>query len=298
MPTILRRPLERELRRWMQPAGTRASDFLDPPGEPALLDPSSISWQVFKNPISLFVGGVSAVVLELAEPRVRAGVWQHTSFRRAPMERLQRTAYAAMVTVYGARSRAQALIAGVVRRHNAVTGMADDGRPYAANDPELLRWVHATAEFGFLQAYCRYVRPLADAQRDAFYAEGGFAATLYGTSNAPCCCADFDALLARMQPTLQPSPVIAEFLALMADVEVLPPQFRGWQRTLVRAAVALLPAALRRQLGLDDHWRLSGRQMALIRAAGVVADRIVLESHPAVLACTRLGLPANHLYED
>jgi uncharacterized protein (DUF2236 family) len=35
---------------------------------------------VFKNPLSLFIGGVTAVIMELAEPRVRTGVWEHTTF--------------------------------------------------------------------------------------------------------------------------------------------------------------------------------------------------------------------------
>jgi uncharacterized protein (DUF2236 family) len=34
---------------------------------------------VFKNPVTLFIGGVGAVLLELAEPRVRDGVWGHST---------------------------------------------------------------------------------------------------------------------------------------------------------------------------------------------------------------------------
>src|SRR5215204_5602813 len=49
------------------------------------------SWRVFKNPLSLFIGGLTAVIMELAEPRVRSGVWEHTSFRQNPVQRLRRT---------------------------------------------------------------------------------------------------------------------------------------------------------------------------------------------------------------
>ncbi|HZD91621.1 MAG TPA: oxygenase MpaB family protein, partial [Pseudolabrys sp.] len=55
-------------------------DFGKPAGEAALVPPRSVSWRVFKNPVALFVGGVAAVILELAEPHVRAGVWQFTGF--------------------------------------------------------------------------------------------------------------------------------------------------------------------------------------------------------------------------
>lgn len=40
----------------------------------ALTSPDSLSWQVFKNPVAMFVGGIAAGLLELAEPRVRTGV--------------------------------------------------------------------------------------------------------------------------------------------------------------------------------------------------------------------------------
>jgi hypothetical protein len=48
---------------------------------PALFEPDSVTWRVMKNPVALVVGGFAAVILELAEPRVRSGVWEHTSFR-------------------------------------------------------------------------------------------------------------------------------------------------------------------------------------------------------------------------
>ena len=59
-----------------QPAGMKI-DFLHPAGAPALTPAGSVSWQVFSNPVSLFIGGVAAVLLEMAEPSVRTGVWEH-----------------------------------------------------------------------------------------------------------------------------------------------------------------------------------------------------------------------------
>ena len=118
-----------------QQAGIRvlrnAFDFLQPDGEPALVPPTSISWRVFKNPVSLFVGGVAAVLMEFAVPGVRSGVWDHSSFRDRPVERLQRTGLAAMVTVYGAESRARKVIAHVVRKHDMITGTTEQGERYS-----------------------------------------------------------------------------------------------------------------------------------------------------------------------
>jgi len=93
---------------------------------------------VFKNPLSLFIGGVAAVIMELAEPRVRTGVWEHTTFRVHPVRRLRRTGLAAMITVYAARSKAEATIARVRRMHDRIAGLTPTGKAYHANDPELL----------------------------------------------------------------------------------------------------------------------------------------------------------------
>jgi uncharacterized protein (DUF2236 family) len=143
-----------------------------------LVPPDSVSWRVFKNPLSLFIGGVAAVIMELAEPRVRSGVWEHTTFRIDPARRLRRTGLAAMVTIYGARSTAEALIARVRRMHDRIAGSTPAGKAYRANDPELLNWVQGTAAYGFLQAYHSYVRPLSALERDRYFAEGTLAASV------------------------------------------------------------------------------------------------------------------------
>ena len=230
----LARTLVRDL---MTVEGRPAVDFSKPKGEAALVPPQSVSWRVFKNPVALFVGGVAAVILELAEPRVRAGVWEFTSFRIDPVTRLRRTGLAAMVTVYGARTEAEAMIAGVRRMHEKVSGIADNGEAYRASDPELLDWVQATAAFGFLEAYHHYVRPLSRGERDRYYGEGAEAAALYGATGAPRNEAELKALFDAMRPRLERSPIIFEFLDIMRRAPVFPAPLKPAQRMLVRAAV-------------------------------------------------------------
>src|SRR5690606_21927227 len=58
------------MQRFLAAPGMRI-DFSAPEGEPALAAPDSLTWRIFKNPIALFAGGIGAVLLELAEPRVR-----------------------------------------------------------------------------------------------------------------------------------------------------------------------------------------------------------------------------------
>ena len=261
------------------------------------MPPESITWQVFRNPLALFVGGVAAVILELAEPRVRAGVWEHSSFRADPVERLRRTGLAAMVTVYGARSTAEQMIAGVRRVHDRVEGVADDGRRYHANDPELLDWVQATAMFGFLNAYHRFVRPLPLAQRNGFYADGMAAACLYGAEGAPGNEAGLDALFAATGPKLTRSPVIFEFLRIMRRAPIFPLPLRPVQRLLLRGAVEILPGWFRDLAGLGARSGLRSWEIPLVRQIGAAADRLRLDTSPAAEASFRLGLPRDYLWK-
>ena len=71
LPWPLQSSLEAMARVLLEPGDRSHIDFSRPIGEAALLSPESISWRVFKNPLSLFIGGVTAVIMELAEPRVR-----------------------------------------------------------------------------------------------------------------------------------------------------------------------------------------------------------------------------------
>jgi len=293
LPGILRRRLDAAATAFLRPAGESWPEFSTPAGAPALIGPDSISWRVFKNPVALAVGGIAAVILELAEPRVRAGVWEHTGFRADPLRRLRRTGMAAMVTVYAPRSAAEAMIGAVNRAHASISGQTEDGAPYRADDPELLDWVQATASFGFMEAYARLVRPLSPGERDAFLAEAAPAARLYGAQGAPASERELEAMFSRWRPRLRPSATIHEFLAIMRRAPLLPRPLRPFQGVLTRAAIALLPAWAPPLLELEQSPR-PGEEW-LLRAAARMADRAVLEGSPAVQACRRLGLPLDHL---
>lgn len=297
LPSFLERRLEAAVHEFLYQGGESKVAFSEPKGEPALVTQDSMSWQVFKNPLSLFIGGVAAVILELAEPRVRSGVWNHTSFRTQPLPRLQRTGLAAMITVYGPRSESEAMIARVSGMHARISGLTPAGEPYRASDPELLDWVHATAAFGFLEAYSAYVKPVANADRRRFYAEGTGAAGLYGAVGAPASESGIRDLFAAMHERLEPSPILFEFLDIVQRIPLVPQPVAMTQRWLVKAAVSIVPGAVRERLGLGSEWDLTNWQRRIVLAGGDAADRIVLRSAPAVQACRRLGLPDNYLYQ-
>lgn len=290
----MRRNLDRLLRDHIAPPPGMAVDFSMPAGAAALFSADSMSWRVMKNPVALVVGGVAAVILELAEPRVRTGVWEHTSFRRDPVTRMRRTGYAAWVTVYAPAEAARSMIEGVVRAHGRVEGHTPAGVAYRANDEELLNWVHATANFGFYEAYSRFVRPLAPGELDRVYSEGGNAAALYGVRQPPRSAAEMEELLQAMAPKLERSDIIFEFLDIVRAAPLLP--VRRLQRLFVRGAVEITPAWARELLGLGREFGLKRGHETLLRALGAVSERLVIESAPPAQACMRLGLPADYLY--
>ncbi len=292
LPAPLQARLERTARSYFEAPGFNV-DFSAPAGAPALVAPDSLTWRVMKNPVALVVGGIAAVILELAEPRVRTGVWEHTSFRRDPVTRMRRTGYAAMVTVYAPAEAARAMIAGVVRAHERVAGETPAGIAYRANDEPLLNWVHATAGFGFFEAYSRFVRPLSRADMDQLFAEGAVGAGLYGAHGAPRSADEMDTLFATMAPQMERSEIVSEFLDIVRSAPLLPS--RRAQRLMIRAAVEITPSWARKLLGLERQGLRPG-EAALLRVLGGTADKLAIDSAPPSLACVRMGLPADCLY--
>jgi len=292
LPAPLQARLERTARSYFGAPGFNV-DFTAPAGASALVGPDSLTWRVMKNPVALVVGGIAAVILELAEPRVRTGVWEHTSFRRDPVTRMRRTGYAAMVTVYAPADVARGMIAGVVRAHERVSGETPSGVAYRANDEVLLNWVHATAGFGFFEAYSRFVHPLSRADMDQLFAEGAAGAALYGAHGAPRSADEMDALFAAMAPQLERSDIIFEFLDIVRRAPLLPSRLA--QRLMIRGAIEITPPWARALLGLE-RFGLRAGEATLLRVLGASADKLAIESAPPALSCLRMGLRADYLY--
>jgi uncharacterized protein (DUF2236 family) len=201
-----------------------------------------------------------------------------------------------MTSVYGARSVAEAMIARVVRMHAAVQGTTSAGMNYSASDPRLLTWVHATAAFGFAEAYHRYVQLLSTQHFNDFYREGAPVSRLYGAIYAPRSVTEMQALFESTRKHLAPSPIIFDFLRIMREAAVFPRALRWLQPVLLRVSVELIPDQLRVELGLSEEYGLRGPERQFAKLAGICADRVVLPASPAVQSCLRLGLPMTYLY--
>jgi uncharacterized protein (DUF2236 family) len=273
-------------------------DYLNPPGEPAFAGPDSVSWQVFKNPIALAIGGVAAVLLEFADARIRSGVWDHSVFKTDPIGRSKRTGVAAMVGVYGPQNAARRVIQGVTNMHARVEGQTPSGESYKALDVELLDWVSATASFGFLTAYDRFVKPVSDADKKRFFEEGVLVARLYGLQNPIRSLEDFDAMMQKLLPRFEPHPINTEFLDIMCSGRAAPGVPKGLQSALVHAAVAILPPAVRERLELGPEYNLHWKGEMTVKLMAKTAERIPDPSSPAAHASERLGLPRSFLWKS
>ncbi|UPT63813.1 MAG: oxygenase MpaB family protein [Hyphomonadaceae bacterium JAD_PAG50586_4] len=273
-------------------------DFANPPGATAMVGPDSMQWRVFKNPIALGVGGVAAVLLEFADARIRSGVWDHSIYKVDPIGRSQRTGMAAMVGVYAPKEAATRVIQGVTNMHARVQGKTPNGEHYKALDVELLNWVSATAGYGFLNAYDRFVSPLSEEEKRRFYAEGAPIAKLYGVQTALGSDDDFMAMMDKLAPRFEPHPIVGEFLKIVQSgpgAIGLPISIR---KMMTKASVSLLPPIVRERLELGREHDLDAFSGTVLRAMGALADRVAIKDAPPAQASLRLGLPADFLYRS
>jgi uncharacterized protein (DUF2236 family) len=272
------------------PSRAQRINYLEPAGDPGIFGPASVAWRVLSNPASVFIGGITAVLLELAEPSVRSGVWDHTDFRRDPVGRMRRTGLAAMVITYGCTRDAEAAMSRIRRVHEGITGITPDGQAYRANDPELLTWVHVTAGYGFLNAYLRYVNPrLSRAEQDCYYAESLRVCQYYGIGWAPSSVTEVETYLERMRMRLRYHEILEGFLDLVLNTPVVSAALLPMQRLLVQAAIDLLPSWAREILRLEKGQPMRVAARPLVSAIVTLADRVI-RNGPPQQARQRMGL--------
>ncbi len=271
-------------------------DFRNPPGEPSGLDPDSMHWKVYKNPVAMAVGGVAAVLLEFADARIRSGVWDHSIYKQDPIGRSKRTGVAAMVGVYGPKRAAERVIQGVTNMHSRVAGTTPKGEAYRALDVELLDWVSATAAYGFLTAYDQFVERVTDADKTLYYAEAAPGAKPYGVQRSPKSTADFFAMMDNLLHRFEPHPINEEFLTIIMSGAAAPGTPKYLSRAMARASVSLLPPVVRDKLGLGPKYNLSPIDRRVVKALGRYLNSKPIPGSPPCDASARIGLPENFLY--
>lgn len=231
--------------------------------ENALFGAGSVAWRVHGDVGSMMVGGIASLLLQMLHPSVLAGVWDHSNFRSDMHGRLRRTARFIATTTYGERSAAEALIRRVRAVHDQVTGTLPDGRPYEANDPALLAWVHVTETSSFLDAWIRYSEPLMSTRdQDRYFAEMIRIGAALGVDPLPRSRAEARALIQAMRPHLRSDERTREVAWLIlgrSDGNMLADLPR---RFATQAAIDLLPGWAQEAHGLS----VSVLERPLVRA--------------------------------
>jgi uncharacterized protein (DUF2236 family) len=276
MLAVLASPLQRQLglalraRVAGEDAPQRAREIWGKDGE-RWFGPDDPIWRVHSD-AAMFPGGLTALLLQSLHPLAMAGVAGHSGYQGDPWGRLQRTSHYLAVTTFGTVADAERAIAKVRGRHRTVRGEDATGRPYAASDPHLLRWVHVAEIWSFLRAFQHYAEvPLAAADADVYVAQTARAATLLGATDLPTTVAGLDAALAGYRPELESTLAAREATRFMLVNPPVPLLLRPGYGLIAAGAVGLLPGWARRALLLP----VAGPGTVLARAAGSVSTGLI-----------------------
>jgi uncharacterized protein (DUF2236 family) len=239
--------------------------------------PESMVRRLGNSPVTPFLGGGAAVLLQVAHPLVACGVVDHSGYDRDLWRRLARTLQALYLISFGDRREAERAGAAVQAVHARVQGSTREwlgpfppGTRYSATDPQLMRWVHATLVHSSLMAYECFVQPLTLEEKERYHEEMNLVARLFGTpanvlaSSYPEFCAYFEAEVRSDTITVtRPARQVAEVILaapLPAPLRLLKPAHR-------LATSRILPTELRRQY--DLRWT-SFHDLALPLAGATV----------------------------
>ena len=222
----------------------------------------------------LLLGGGRALLMQIAHPKVAAGVADHSGFEADPFGRLRRTLEAVNTIVYGTAEEADRVAKILWSVHERVTGP-----DYRANDPELLLWVNATLIDTALRVHARFLGPLSPTDANRYYQESTLVGELLGVPLAvqPPDLAAFREYMRMMVGSLE----VTDTARRLADAVLHPrlPFVAEPGMALARELTAgLLPRPLRQQYGLT--WDRN-RKAALLLASA--ASRQLLGRVPGVV---------------
>jgi uncharacterized protein (DUF2236 family) len=216
--------------------------------DPGWFGPDSMTWRIHADR-SMLVGGLRALYLQVLHPLAMAGVADHSSYREDPLGRLARTGRFVAATTYGTSAEAERAVGLVRTIHDRVNGVAADGRPYDANDPALLAWVHNVEVDSFLAAYRRYgAGPLPAADADRYVAEMATVGRRLGAQDLPETAAGLTEWIEGVPDLAMSAEARAAIRFLV--LPNLPLPMLPTYAVIAAAAADLLPFHRRRALGL------------------------------------------------
>jgi uncharacterized protein (DUF2236 family) len=242
----------------------------------------------------LLGAGPRALLLQIAHPSVAAGVADHSDFRADPWRRLDGTLRSYLRIIYGSTAAARGEIRRLEVLHRRIVGPG-----YAAGDPDLALWVHATLVESTIVAFDAWLEPLSRRRAAAFYAESRPLGRAFGVPEAllPVDLEAFEAYVAeRIGPTgpVHPDATARELASTILhpplppplDALPIPSALYDWA---LWPAIGLLPASIRAGYGIA--WGVRERTVSRWLVAGWRAWRPLLPASfrqmPQALAADR-----------
>ncbi|MFN3474979.1 MAG: oxygenase MpaB family protein [Blastomonas sp.] len=234
--------------------------FADPGGkvieisreDEGLFGPQSVCWQVHGDVTAMMIGGIASLLMQMLDPKVLAGVWDHSVFRQDMRGRLRRTAGFLARTTYGDRAQALDEIARIRRIHDHVHGILPDGTPYEANDPQSLAWVHVTESLCFVDSYIRYAKPhMSLRDRDRYFAEMAEVGAMLGADPVPRSYRAAQQFIRDARPSLCFDERTREIADLLLNQPAASPRLAPFHHMTMQAGVDLLPGWARSMHGLS-----------------------------------------------
>ena len=228
----------------------------------------SAVWAVHKD-IATLVAGPRALLMQALHPGAMAGVHDHSRYREDPLGRLNGTIRWITTVSYGSREQAEGASRWVRRLHEHVrgsySGLAGEPVAYAAQDADLLTWVHLAFADSFLRAYLRFADRPVPGGPDAYVRDWAVAGDLMGVPDPPRSVAQLDDRLA----TIRASGVLRADQRVLDAVRFirrppLPGLVRPTYPALFAGAVETLPEWASSTLGLRRPTALETAATAVV----------------------------------
>jgi uncharacterized protein (DUF2236 family) len=247
----------------------------------SLFGPDSVSWRVHADPL-MGLAGLRAILLQALHPMAMIVVSQHSDYPENPWPRLHRLTEFVGVTTFG--TAAEAMFAGSRVRavHARMRGCTAAGLTYAADDPQLLAWMHCCLVASFLEIVTRGGIRLSGTEQDAYIAEQVRLAMLVGLEpdEVPHNRAGLLDYFRVIRPLLECSPQARHAACLVVNLGTVrgsdrtvdpdnPSKTRlpGWAPIAAGLAFAALPPWARRLYALPDARGAAGLADAATTAA-------------------------------
>jgi uncharacterized protein (DUF2236 family) len=232
------------------------------------------------------LSGPRALLVMAAHPVAFAGFFAHTGALDDPYRRLRRTAQVLDTFAFGSKAAADQASRRVRAVHRTIQGQTDEGRPYRADDPDLLLWILAALAESAMLVYPRYVRPLTRDELNALWRDYRVVGRRFGLRerDMPRDLDGFEAYMADMYASgvLQVTPQARELGLEIVMHPPVPLYLRPLRELVNQATIGLLPATIRRQYGLrwDPLRALALRGGAEYLRALATAGRVARAARP------------------